>query len=263
MEDIQICYLESPNEPILVCNARVFGAPNLYKNYKSREDLEEKCEEDDMDKNISFGESESNLVAEILINNKIENEAQIVEFINYVYRPKSEHVTDSPFKLTNVSDKTVLGVLWKYTERFNKTTALGFNQWLKKQNIDFLIQEPERKVLKIQGSETKKLRIRILSVLDSQFHDEVADNIVSTIPRHHAYIKQLKDDGYEVIGSAKQALSKRDLSDQDILSSLDQIHGNTQDFLTYVKEKKTKICVVAIDYAGFTTNMSDLKNLLK
>ncbi|CAO3678643.1 hypothetical protein CU097_011871 [Rhizopus azygosporus] len=63
--------------------------------------------------------------------------------------------------------------------------------------------------------------------------------------------------------SAKQALSKRDLSDQDILSSLDQIHGNTQDFLAYVKEKKTKICVVAIDYAGFTTNISDLKNLLK
>lgn len=84
--------------------------------------------------------------------------------------------------------------------------------------------------------------------------------------------------------SVKQALSKRDLFDQDILSSLDQIHGNTQgekkkriellvksrkintlfiDFLTYVKEKKTKICIVAIDYAGFTTNMSDLKNLLK
>ncbi|EPB85304.1 hypothetical protein HMPREF1544_07918 [Mucor circinelloides 1006PhL] len=77
--------------------------------------------------------------------------------------------------------RTKLGVLWKYTKRFSKTTALGFNQWLKKQNIDFLNQEPKRKVLKIQGSETEKLRIRILSVLDSQFHDEVADNIVSTV----------------------------------------------------------------------------------
>ncbi|KAI8375566.1 hypothetical protein BD560DRAFT_72247 [Blakeslea trispora] len=148
------------------------------ENYKSKEDLEEECEEDDMDKNISFGESESNLIAEILINNKIENEAQIVEFINYVYRPKSEHVTDSPFKLTNVSDKTVLGVLWKYTERFNKTTALGFNQWLKKQNIDFLIEEPELKVLKLPGSETEKLRIRVLSVLDSQFHGKLENGII-------------------------------------------------------------------------------------
>lgn len=87
MEDIYICYLENKNEPILVSNARVFGAPNLYNNYKSREDLEEKCE-DDKDKDISFGESESNLVAKIIINNKIENEAEIVEFINYAYRPK-------------------------------------------------------------------------------------------------------------------------------------------------------------------------------
>ncbi|KAI7896757.1 uncharacterized protein EV154DRAFT_557974 [Mucor mucedo] len=173
MEDIQICYLENPNDPIL-----------------SKEDLEEKCEEVDMDKNISY--------------------AQIVEFINYVYRPKSERITDSPFKLTNVSDKTVLGVLWNYTERFNETTALGFNQWLKKQNIDFLIEEPERKVLKLPGSETEKLRIRVLSVLDSQFHDEVANSIVSTIPRHHAYIKQLKGDGYEVIGYRRKSRKESD-----------------------------------------------------
>ncbi|KAG1057987.1 hypothetical protein G6F43_000189 [Rhizopus delemar] len=202
MEDIQLCYCENPYEPRLICNARVFGAPNLYKLYKSREDSEEKCEEeeeDDMNKNINFGESESNLVAEILINNRIESEAQIVDFINYVYRPNSENCTDSLFKLTSVSDKTVLGVLWKYTERFNKTTALGFNQWLRKQNIDFLNQDPERKVLKSQESETVKIRARILSVLDNQFYDDVADNIVSTIPRYHAYIKQLKDDSYEVI----------------------------------------------------------------
>jgi len=74
--------------------------------------------------------------------------------------------------------RTKLGVLWKYTKRFSKTTALGFNQWLKKQNIDFLNQEPKRKVLKIQGSETEKLRIRILSVLDSQFHGKLENGII-------------------------------------------------------------------------------------
>ncbi|EIE90582.1 hypothetical protein RO3G_15293 [Rhizopus delemar RA 99-880] len=234
MEDIQLCYCENPYEPRLICNARVFGAPNLYKLYKSREEEEEKCEEeeeDDMNKNVSnqisinklfvfyfifgktkninFGESESNLVAEILINNRIESEAQIVDFINYVYRPNSENCTDSLFKLTSVSDKTVLGVLWKYTERFNKTTALGFNQWLRKQNIDFLNQDPERKVLKSQESETVKIRARILSVLDNQFYDDVADNIVSTIPRYHAYIKQLKDDGYEVIRYCRKSKKAR------------------------------------------------------
>lgn len=101
-----------------------------------------------------------------------------MDFINYAYRPNSEHCTDSLFKLTSVSDKTVLGVLWKYTERFNKTTALGFNQWLRKQNIDFLNQDPERKVLKSQGSETVKIRVRTLSVLDNQFYGKLENGII-------------------------------------------------------------------------------------
>lgn len=98
----------------------------------------------------------SNLLTEVLVSNKIENEAQIVDFINYAYRPKSEHFTDSLFKLKYVSDKDVLSVLWNHAERFSKTTALGFSQWLNKQNIDFLNQEPERKVVKTQGSQAKK-----------------------------------------------------------------------------------------------------------
>lgn len=58
MEGIQIYYCKNPNEPKLVCETRMFGAPNLHKLYKSRENLEEKGEEeeDDMNKNISCDE---------------------------------------------------------------------------------------------------------------------------------------------------------------------------------------------------------------
>lgn len=93
-------------------------------------------------------------------------------------RPNSEHCADSLFKLTSVSDKTVLGILWKYTERFNKTTALRFNQWLRKQNIEFLNQNPERKVLKSQESETVKIRVRTLSVLYNQFDGKLENGII-------------------------------------------------------------------------------------
>jgi hypothetical protein len=82
--------------------------------------------------------------------------------------------------------------------------------------------------------------------------------------------------------SAKQAFQKRDLADSDILSELDHVEGNTQgkknnkkirqilkikhvfliDFLSFIKNNEN-ICVVAIDYAGFTTNMTDLKHLLR
>jgi hypothetical protein len=58
MEDILICYRNNPNEPELVCRARVFGAPLLYKLYKSREEIEEGEEEEQEYTNriISFGE---------------------------------------------------------------------------------------------------------------------------------------------------------------------------------------------------------------
>lgn len=76
-----------------------------------------------MNNNIKFGEPDSNSVAKILANNRIENETQIVGFISYVYRLNLKHYTDSLI----VSDK---------------------NQLLRNQNIDFLNQDPERKSIK-------------------------------------------------------------------------------------------------------------------
>ncbi|KAI7902223.1 uncharacterized protein BX663DRAFT_436212, partial [Cokeromyces recurvatus] len=127
---------------------------------------------------------------------------------------------------------------------------------------------------------------------------DLAKNIIDVIPRHHAYVNQLKNDGYHIIGycrkskmpsnnraallqrmvnilrqrslvdkvfvssysNIKQGFYKRDLNDQDsLLSELDQVNGNTQAFI----QDNDKVCVVALDYAGFTTNMSDLKNILR
>jgi hypothetical protein len=39
LEDVEICFTYNPNEPILICEWRIYGAPGLYKLYKSREDL--------------------------------------------------------------------------------------------------------------------------------------------------------------------------------------------------------------------------------
>lgn len=115
------------------------------------------------------------------------------------------------------------------------------------------------------------------------------------LPSHHKSINDLKEDGYQVIGycrksviesknrvgclqrmvnilysrslvdkvfvspcsSTKQQFMERDSSDNDqILSQLNNIHGNTVDFLNFLKNN-SKICVVAIEYAGLTTNLSD------
>ncbi|PHZ17898.1 uncharacterized protein RHIMIDRAFT_243898 [Rhizopus microsporus ATCC 52813] len=58
--------------------------------------------------------------------------------------------------------------------------------------------------------------------------------------------------------SVKESFYKRDFNDQDILSELDQVNGNTQDFLTFIQEND-KVCVVALDYAGFTTSKNNPK----
>lgn len=63
--------------------------------------------------------------------------------------------------------------------------------------------------------------------------------------------------------STKQPFLKRDFEDEDdILSKLNDVHGNTKDFLEFL-ENNTRICVIAIDYAGLTTNITDLKKLLR
>ena len=42
MEEVEICYRSNPNERGIVCEARIFGAPNLYNLYKSREEIQKK-----------------------------------------------------------------------------------------------------------------------------------------------------------------------------------------------------------------------------
>lgn len=65
------------------------------------------------------------------------------------------------------------------------------------------------------------------------------------------------------ISTAKQPFSKRDAKTvKEILSQLTNIHGSTEDFLRFLN-KNPKICVVSIGYAGFTTNCTDLKQLLR
>ncbi|KAI8876385.1 hypothetical protein K501DRAFT_338113, partial [Backusella circina FSU 941] len=276
MEEVEICYRSNPTEPEIVCEARIFGAPSLYNMYKSKEEIE---------KNHEGIEKSKDEKGDILFC----NDTQIVDFINYVFRPHIELSPDSPYKLDYVYSKEILGVIWVFTEKFDKTTSLAFSKWLNKQNVDFLSVEPERKVVK-GSTGNEKIRRRYLNVLNSTYYAGLVKNIVDIIPRHHAYINQLKNDGYHIVGycrksktqssnraillqrmanilrqrslveevfvspysSVKESFYKRDFNDQDILSELDQANGNTQDFLTFIQEND-KVCVVALDYAGFTT----------
>lgn len=125
----------------------------------------------------------------------------------------------------------------------------------------------------------------------------VAENVLHVLPNHHSEVNDIKEEGYKIIGycrksaaetgnrvsclqrmvnvlynrslvdkvfvscrrSAKQQFVKRDLKNEDdLLLALNDIHGNIVDLLNFIKDNN-KICIVAIDYAGLTTNMTDLR----
>ncbi|KAG2238027.1 hypothetical protein INT48_002594 [Thamnidium elegans] len=93
----------------------------------------------------------------------------------------------------------------------------------------------------------------------------VAENVLDVLPNHDSKIHATKKDSYKIIGrsSAKQQFLKRDLKNEDdILPALNDVHGNTVYLLQFLKENN-KICVIAIEYAGLITKMTDLKNLLR
>lgn len=58
----------------------------------------------------------------------VESDSQIVDFLNYIYRPTEEYLFDSRYKLVSVSDKDILSTIWKFTYKFDKKTLLGFSQ---------------------------------------------------------------------------------------------------------------------------------------
>ncbi|KAG2197272.1 hypothetical protein INT47_010978 [Mucor saturninus] len=121
LETAGICYRSNPTEPELVYEARIFGAPSLYNLYKSKEEIEKDPEENDKNKDEK---------RDILFC----NDAQIVHFINYLFRP--------PLIIVCYNNK---------------------------QNIDFLSEEPERKLVKGDTGD-EKIRRRHLNVLNSVYY---------------------------------------------------------------------------------------------
>lgn len=85
----------------------------------------------------------------------LENGSQVVDFINYIFRPKEEYLSDSRYQLISVYDKDILSIIWKYSHKFDKKTPLGFSQWLNSQNVDLTLTKPERKTIKTKEKRDK------------------------------------------------------------------------------------------------------------
>ncbi|KAI7875745.1 uncharacterized protein EV154DRAFT_429957, partial [Mucor mucedo] len=132
--------------------------------------------------------------------------------------------------------------------------------------------------------------------------DGLLKEIVGISQKYHGYITDLKKEGYCILGycrksrtsgssdevvkslqnmiaglksrslvdyvyvsvscNAKTPLSRRDIKKNKIIGELSGINGDAQDMIKQLA-KKNKVCLVVIDSAGLTTNMSDLELFLR
>lgn len=95
------------------------------------------------------------------------NDAQIVDFLNYIYRPTGEYYASSLYSLKRVSMREIFSAVCKYTNKFDEKTLHSYTTWCNKHKLDFLLAEPECKVLKGQY---QKIRFRRLNILDGKYH---------------------------------------------------------------------------------------------
>ncbi|CEP11410.1 hypothetical protein [Parasitella parasitica] len=159
-----------------------------------------------------------------------------------------------------------------------------------------------RKYLKGNGFQSYKAaqhgvntRTRQLYVLKKEYIANLAKNIVMFLPNHQNHIKQLKEQGYEIVGYARKSpgeqlnrlanltamvnklkerslvdkcfvsrvcnasdkLGERDLRDTST-SNIQGTQGNTLDMIGYIASSNKKICLVVIDFAGLSTNQQNI-----
>ncbi|KAI8067025.1 uncharacterized protein B0P05DRAFT_475591 [Gilbertella persicaria] len=64
--------------------------------------------------------------------------------------------------------------------------------------------------------------------------------------------------------SAAANIASRDMNvNPDLLTDLIGVKGDTQSMISYINSSVTDICLVAIDFAGLSTNVGDLQNFFK
>ncbi|ORE10767.1 hypothetical protein BCV72DRAFT_198876 [Rhizopus microsporus var. microsporus] len=98
----------------------------------------------------------------------------------------------------------------------------------------------------------------------AQGFNDIINGIVEHLPRYQLFIKSLKEDGYLVVGYARKSINEKNdqaRRNEDLLSKINA-DGDMQDMLQYISTVK-KVCIVAINLAGLTTNQEDLKVFLK
>ncbi|KAI9278199.1 hypothetical protein BDA99DRAFT_473273 [Phascolomyces articulosus] len=266
-EELLLCYETHPLNPVLVTKSRVFSLPYTFKRY------------------LIESPTANHATNEV----KLSSGTHVVQFINAAFC--ANEVPNNPaYTQEDITSKDIFTSILPYTDIFDEKTVLGFSQWCVKNKPGFITLPVTRK-----RKHGVNARTRQLYVLKKEYLANLAKNIVMFLPNHQNYIKQLKEEGYEIVGYARKSpgeqpnrlanltamvnklkersfvdkcfisrvsnasdeLGERDLRDTST-SNIPGTHGNTQDMIGHIASSNKKICLVVIDYAGFSTNQQNI-----
>ncbi|GAN02453.1 hypothetical protein MAM1_0022c01897 [Mucor ambiguus] len=124
------------------------------------------------------------------------------------------------------------------------------------------------------------ISVRSLYILKEEYFTEIVKRIVRFLTEYQTEIRNLKKQGFKILGYARKSgprntdqiieshvstandpLAERDMKQKDELLTQLSAEGNTQDMLAYITNTE-KNCLVALDYAGLSTNCNDLYGFL-
>ncbi|CEP08393.1 hypothetical protein [Parasitella parasitica] len=270
-----VCYENDPKRPVMVHLSVNRNDPTTFKRYLTEEsavDLEEAIE------------AKSELVSE----------RQVITFLNEVNKP-ADPQNEAVYCLQEVDTKEIYESFISKTECMNKKSEVAFATWCSKTKVSYLGEPFTRK-----RSTGSNKRYRRLYVMKNEFRENAVKSIITSIPRYQNYISSLKKQGCTIIGyaghnneeyrkrllnSMVQCLKERSLCDAvsvswscsaasniasrdmnvnpELLTDLIGVEGDTQSMISYINSSVTDICLVAIDFAGLSTNVGDLQNFFK
>ncbi|KAI9486254.1 MAG: hypothetical protein EXX96DRAFT_534533 [Benjaminiella poitrasii] len=267
-DEMYICHYGDPHHPVLIPAVHINRHPSHYYLYPSI---------------VEFTRSSS------VDANKDTSRESTSEHALLSFDKDDEH----RYNYESLTLNEIYTQISKYTSQFRnaKDKSLAFIYWAKKTRLNFMSLAIKRRRIKDEQNNVISVRTRPLYVLDKKHWVRLVDAIVKRMVIYKANLKTWKVQGY--IGDARvkniqdmmdilharlgadrvyvspctnstEPIASRDTSaNKDMLSSLHQCSGDTQDILKYIRVKKASVVIVCLTYAGFATDPNDLKEFIR
>ncbi|KAF7722064.1 hypothetical protein EC973_003746 [Apophysomyces ossiformis] len=106
-------------------------------------------------------------------------------------------------------------MVWKYTDLFDKKSAIAFGKWCANK-VDFIAAHSKRR-----HGDSGKVSVRSLFVAKEQYIDDIAKKVLDYLPHYQLFVQNLKDEGYNIVGYARK--SRKNENDESRIRLLQQM----------------------------------------